>query len=50
MAVWPDFSSGKLTGAVLYGDPPTLLPIVGELGISADDSLLQPYTEPFEQR
>ena len=36
-------------GAVLYGDPPELSPILSALGLSSDDSRLYPYTEPFQQ-
>ena len=32
--------------AVLYGDPPSLLPIITELGLSPDDSRLHSYTDP----
>jgi hypothetical protein len=35
--------------ATRYGDPPELMPIVGELGLSPDDSRLYPYTEPYQQ-
>lgn len=36
--------------AIIYGDPPALLPILGELGLSSDDVRLHPFPVPFEHK